>query len=92
MKPPLKICKSKPQPPPRMPTYATTKSILWAILGLNKQGTHLANIVLHILMVGIGKGKQSLNVCQTYLYAVKGHGVLTKSNQITLNHDIIKPH
>lgn len=64
MTPPLKICKSKPKHPPRMLTYATTKSILWAILGLNKQGTHFASFGLHLLFVGIGKGKQSINVCQ----------------------------
>lgn len=57
-----------------MQEYANAKHNIWAILGLNKQGTHLANIVFHLLFVGIGKGKQSLNVCQTYLYAVKGTG------------------
>ena len=49
---------------PRMPTYAQPKASFLLGLGLNKQGTHLASFGFHLLMVGIGKGKQSLNVCQ----------------------------
>ena len=49
---------------PRMLTYATTKASFWAILSLNKQDTHFASFGFHLLFVGIGKGKQNLNVCQ----------------------------
>ena len=57
-----------------MQGYANAKHNIWAILGLNKQGTHHANIVLHLLMVGIRKGKQSLNVCQCLVWLIKGTG------------------
>ena len=84
MTPPLKICKSKPQPPPRMLTYATTKASFWAILSLNKQDTHLASFGFHLLMVGIGKGKQSLNVCQCLVWLIKGTGFWPNHNKSQL--------
>ena len=57
-----------------MPTYARPKASFLLIIGLNKESTHHANIEFGSLMVVVGKGNNSLKVCQCLVWFVFGMG------------------
>ena len=61
-----------------MPTYAQPKASFWVGLSLNKEGTHFANIGLHLLMVVIGVRQVDAKCMPMFVFVRVEYGLLTK--------------